>query len=455
MKPKLLVILGLAILIRVAWLGTSSHFLSDESRDLVNIHQIWVEKKLTLVGPISDDRSHVFSSLTYYMLLPFAALGNFDPLSTVLGAVFWGLIVWILAVRLGWEQNREKVLLTALLAAVWFPLVQTSRWPWNPNLMLPWLFAGIWLSGYRKWQARILSGLCFGLAIHHHYLAAVPAVLMVIKNRDLLMAAGEITAIIPFVIFDQLHPPGIFISRMIDYNRSQMQTNPLDLIRRWPGIINYFANYIFGQKIISVLGLIGTILLAGWDIGKKTPARSWLIIWMVTLLPLGLYSRQFHYLLPALPFFFIWLVSKRTNFGSRLAKYLLIFLLAGSLTELPGLWRLPDWEGNLKILRGATDIMAEQITAQKLINPNLAVLASPDIYPAGKKYRDLLLVKNIRVKMYEEYGLSDNLFVVTKSDVETIRKDPAAELLYFRNGPIAGQWPIQDTGWKVIQINRY
>lgn len=450
MKIKLLflVIIIVAVWARLWKLETSTHFLSDESRDLVNIHQIWVEKKLTLVGPISDDRSHVFSSLTYYMLLPFAVLFNFDPLGTVTGAAVWGLIVWGLVVLTSRKFNRKEAVRVALLAAIWSPLVTTSRWPWNPNLLLFWLFLGINLSG-------VFAGLAFGLAVHHHYLALVPAVLIIIKKKDWKVAAGVILALLPFAIFDLRHPPGIFITRMIDYNRGVAGISPLILIHKLPAIFNYFVSFIFGPKIVAAFGALAVVALALWDMVKKTAARGWLAIWTVSLLPLVLYSQQFQYLLPAIPFMVMWLITVRNSWGERLAKLITLLLITGSVLTLPMQFTQPDWQGNLKILRGAAKIIGGQITSQNLKNPNLAVLGSPDIYPDGKKYRDLLLVSNIRVKPYEEYAISDNLFVITMSDEMTLRRDPALEMMYFRSGPVAGVWQIPETKWKVIQFNRY
>ncbi len=455
MKLKLAIIFGLAIFVRVYLLDTSTHFLSDESRDLVNIHQIWVEKKLTLVGPISDDRSHVFSSLTYYMLLPFAVMFNFDPLGTVAGAVVWGILAWALIVAIVYKVNKKMVLPAALIAAVWFPLVQTSRWPWNPNLMLFWLFAGLYLSEYKQIGLRLLAGLCFGLAVHHHYLALIPMVLMTIKKKDILIAIGAGAALVPFVIFDMRHPPGIFIGRMIDYNRGQMGTSVWDLIRKLPAVIKYFGAYVFQSQPFITLGGLACLALAGWDWINKSAGRVWMVMTLITLIPLGMYSQQFHYLLPAVPLFAMWIMSSRTGWGKLAAKTATVLLIVGSLTALPSHWTQADWEGNLKILRGATQIISGQIREKKMANVNLAVLASPDIYPAGKRYRDLLLINEYRLRMYEEYELSDNLFVITKGSVSDLRKDPAAELIYFRNGPVAGEWQIPESDWRVVQLNRY
>jgi len=455
MKIKIVIFLGLALFLRLFLLDVSTHFLSDESRDLVNIHQIWVEKKVTLVGPISDDRSHVYSSLTYYMLLPFAIGWNFDPLGTVVGAAFWGILTWFLMIKMIQKYHPNWWLLGMGLATIWWPLISTSRWPWNPNLLLFWLFLGLFLNGSKNQIVRIATGLVFGLAIHHHYLAIIPAALMIIKQRDWLLALGIAIALCPFIIFDLRHPPGIFISRMIDYNQGAVKLDLGNQIFKFKEIFAYLMEQIFQQKAIILIGTMITLGLSVWDVFKNSSARGWLIMWLLTLVPLIFYSKQSHYLLPILPFFVLWLFSKREFVGEKLAKSMVILIIIGSVFNIASHYQQPDWMGDLRVLRGGTKIIKEQIESQKLVNANLAVLASPDIYPSGKKFRDLLLVNNIRLKMYEEYETSDNLFIITMADEPTLRKDPAAELAYFKNGPFAGLWQIPGTKWKVIQLNRY
>ena len=96
--PKLKILIPIIIFFlilifsRTFNLGKTARFIWDESSDLVSIHEIYVEHKITLIGPISEDGSKVFGSLTYYMLLPFAVIGKFDPASTAYGAAFWGIL---------------------------------------------------------------------------------------------------------------------------------------------------------------------------------------------------------------------------------------------------------------------------------------------------------------------------------------------------------------------------
>lgn len=124
-------------------LDNSARFTRDESSDLARMHEYWSAKKITLVGPISNDNVKVFGSLTYYMLMPFAVLGNFDPVSTAYGAAFWSVLTGILLLLLVQHINPKLTLVAGLLIVVWYPLLESGRWAWNPHLMPFWFALGI------------------------------------------------------------------------------------------------------------------------------------------------------------------------------------------------------------------------------------------------------------------------------------------------------------------------
>ncbi len=451
----ILVVVACGLFVRMFNLERSSHFLFDESRDLVNMHQIWVEKKLTLVGPISEDRSHVNGSLTYYMLLPFAAAANFDPIGPALGAVFWGIATWAMMYLTVRIYSPKMAWPALVLGAVWFPFVETARWAWNPNLMMFWIFCGMCLSKNSKWWMQLAGGLTLGLAVHHHNLALVPLGLWVIYKRDLRMICGILIAVIPFFLFDLKNPPGIFVSRMVEYNRGTVGQNPLTALANAPQTFIYFFEYIVRIKQLLPLAIITATMIAIWDIMSRNKAIYWLIMWGMILLPTAWISKQWHYFLPAIPFFLIWLFYQRNNAGRKLAMGFIGLLLLGSVLTVSQLWNQPDWQGDLRLVKEITNILAGQIKKQHLLNPNIAVLGSPEIYTSGSKYRNMLLLHDIHLRSYEEYGLSDNLFVVTSSSADELRRDPATEMLYFKNGPVAGVWTVHNSNWKVVQFNRY
>lgn len=138
-----LLFLSLLIFTRFYNLDTTARFIWDESSDLVKMHQYFLERKVTLIGPISEDGTKIFGSLTYYMLIPFAAWGNFDPVSPAMGAAFWGCITALLLIYLAYIVNKKFLIPIVLLSLGWSPLLETSRWAWNPNFIPFWIILGI------------------------------------------------------------------------------------------------------------------------------------------------------------------------------------------------------------------------------------------------------------------------------------------------------------------------
>ena len=169
--------LGIVIIVfclsRLWNLDITLPFSYDEATDLVRMREIYDQRKVTLIGPISTNNTKVFSSLTYYMYLPFAAMGDFDIASPTWGAVFWGLVTSILLLLIVMKRNAKFVWLAALLLLSWTPLVISQRHAYNPNLVPFWLALAVWLALKKEKWAYLFTGLAVALAVHQHYLAGV------------------------------------------------------------------------------------------------------------------------------------------------------------------------------------------------------------------------------------------------------------------------------------------
>ena len=169
----ILLFLTALIFTRFYNLEKTARFVWDESSNLVNIHRIYQTKDLTLIGPISEDGNKVFGSLTYYLLLPFAVLGHFDPASTAYGAAFWGTVTAVILFYLSLKINPRLKILSALLITVWWVLLIPSRWAWNPNFLPLWSSLSLLVLFSRiKWRY-FLAGLFLAIGLHHHYLAGL------------------------------------------------------------------------------------------------------------------------------------------------------------------------------------------------------------------------------------------------------------------------------------------
>lgn len=469
-KITIVGLLFLAILIftRFYNLGYTARFTEDESKDLVGMHQIFVDRKLTLVGPTNEQGTKVFSSLTFYMLLPAAIAGKFDPVSPHYGAALWGVLTATLIIFFVHKINPKLTFLTAVLTLVWFPLSETSRWAWNPNLIPVWIISALILMRTPNKYTKFVAGVFFGFAVHNHYYAIfavtvymfLESIYLLYKKKYseiFLLGLGFAVSLSPFLLFDLRHPPGIFVSNL--FSQSKSVSGVLDA-----GIIfNKFLSNIWSLMVkytqtiyLAIPLIIFSSLLLIQDIKRRSLSLLFLVPWVFQCLLIALIPQFFpHYLIPGLIFFLAWIVYKCENNRSLLSRAILIILILGGLlsiypqithtTSTPDIVTADKIEISIK----------KEIFEGNLKNVNIAVLGSLDSTPSGKKYRDLLLVDgDIHIMTKDEYSLSDHLFVVSTSDEKTVRSDQAAEMHRFRSGPLVSYVKIGDSGWVIYHFTR-
>ncbi|KKU02713.1 MAG: hypothetical protein UX95_C0023G0003 [Candidatus Woesebacteria bacterium GW2011_GWD1_47_21] len=444
----------------------TARFVWDESSDLVRMHQIFDEKNLTLIGPISEDGNKVFGSLTYYMLLPFTILGNFDPLSPTLGAAFWGVVTAFLVVYLAARVNKNILLFILPIAVFWYPLVETGRWAWNPNLIPFWVTLALIFYLRKSIFSKFLSGAFMGLALHHHYLSgfAILGMALVIlftrpkkiKAREFFsFSAGAFLAILPFVVFDLTHPPGLFLSRILYFNYLGGPGEKVSLLKNLVSVVDGTFGY-FTQSNLFKAGLFASWLaLIYTDIKSRSKALPFAAVFLVQILGL-LFVKDFyvHYVLPAVPFFLLYLIYPRKALGKTLSYLSLSVLLLSSLFSFPKQITKVTWEGDIASVKYMARTIEQKIKENDLKNANLAVLSSPDPNTYGRRFRDLLLLKGVNLRTKEEYQISDALFVITTANSEALRTDPAYEMNSFRNGPLVESWEVPDSEWRIFLFSK-
>lgn len=458
-----------ATFLRTWNLQHTARFIWDESSDLVNMHRIWVEKDITLIGPISESGHKVFGSLTYYLYLPFAILQNFHPLGPVWGAAFWGLVT---AFVFSWFIRRiipEAFPFAVILSVIWFPLLQSSRWAWNPHLVLLWIAISSLLLTYKHHLFTLLAGIALGLTIHHHYIAAftiIPFIISFIilrytKARDwlapLLLTAGVFFSISPFVLFDLTHPPGLFLTRILYFNQlADATTSTNALVGLWHNYFQ-FAHYIIPVRLLAYLAAAIIPVIVYFDLkNKNLPANLLSFIWIVHLILLTFLSAVYqHYFLPAILIFATWMFIPRKDIAQSLAFILYFTILLASIFTLPQVLTHTDWQSNIAASVAITDLIQSDIQTNNLQNPNLAVIASDDPNLYGRRYRDLLTIRDVTLKDRNSYHISDNLYLITTSSPSTFLTDPAAEIAPFRDGIIKQSWQIPDSPWTVYRIDKY
>ena len=464
-----IIIFFLLLFTRFYNLERTARFIWDESSDLVRMHQIYIDRNLTLIGPISEDGNKVFSSLTYYLLLPFTVMGGFHPVSPVYGTAFWGTFTVILLLILVRRLTENKIIfyLTAVLLVVWHPLIETSRWAWNPNLIPSWTAFGLLMFYKNKNWSLFLSGLFFGFTVHHHYISIFSLIgfwlIVLIKYlrekhylKIVYFTLGVGLALSPFIIFDLTHPPGLFLSRLLYFNYIGAAS---------PGISNFILkliltldstfNYLIPLALIKYIFYVIFGVLFIKDIKNKSFPLVFIFVFFIQIVGVTLIENFYpHYIIPGIIFFLVYIVYQRPKNIIIYQKILLLLLITASLFTLRTLLTKVTWENDIRSINKITDITEDQIKQYDLKNNNIASIASPDPNIYGRRYRDLLHLKGVSLKTKDEYYISDHLFVISTSGEEVIRKDKAYEISFFNKGKLIQMWEIENSEWVVYLFER-
>lgn len=465
----LIIFIFLLIFTRFFNLDKTARFIWDESSDLVRMHQFYVERKITLVGPINESGNRVYGSLTYYMLLPFAVLGNFDPVSPAWGTAFWGMITALLLVFLSKIINSKYTILVAILTLVWFPLIETSRWAWNPNLIPLWSGLGILFFLRKNLNNLFLSGIFMGLTIHQHYLSLFSLLgfflglsILSIKERDFrkpfIWSLGIIITLIPFIVFDLRHPPGLFLTRILYASPIESSSSAAGVFSKTLVWIQYMLNYYTQSTILSFALGLSILLLLIFDIKTRSKGILFALPWITQIIGLTfIYNpgpAYYYYLLPSTIFFLAWILYPRQHYYSILASFMLVILLTGGLFSIVPKISQTTWQTDIKSVRQITSFISNEINTKNLKNSNIAVLESPDNNTYGRRYRDLLLLQDIGLRTRDEYDLTDHLFVVSTGSENLLRESPAYEMHNFRSGALVNSRAIDHSEWKVFHFTR-
>lgn len=453
-----LIIVFSVIFTRFYNLKNTAQFAEDEAGFLVRVHQIYVERKITLVGQVNEFGTKVFSSSTVYLLLPFAILGKFDPISIFYGAAFYGVATVIVLLYLLKSIDARLLPFTALVLLFFYPLVRMGRWAWNPNF-IP-LFVGLALIFYlrgKNWSY-FLSGVFFGLCVHQHYYALFSALAFIFiasivqmfrKNivKPLLLGAGFTLMLLPFIVFDLRHPPGIFL--LGASNQSQM-ANVNSLLGNFLAFSMKILKYYTQNTLLAIVALFSTAALLFIDLSKERKNLIYFFPIVAQIFFVSLLGSYFpHYFFAIIPFYLVWIVAPRH--GGKLFTYIILTcLLLGGIMSIRTQLNKSPVEPNLANVRLIDNILKRQIEVNYLKNANIAALASPDPVTQAEKYRYLLLVPdNLSIASHDEYFSSDYLFVVSTSSEEKVRKDPALEMTNFRKGTLLGSWVAGTGPWRV------
>ena len=155
-------------------LSGSLQFQGDQGRDAITVADIFRQKDLVFIGPVTSVGNMYLGPLYYYFMLPFLWISYPSPLGPVYAVATLGVLTVYLIFKLGKDLVGEKA---AFLAAFFFTfsalITQTFRFSWNPNpapfisIIMVWATYQAWKKNPRFW---ILVAICFSILIQLHYM---------------------------------------------------------------------------------------------------------------------------------------------------------------------------------------------------------------------------------------------------------------------------------------------
>lgn len=241
---------------------------TDQGMHLLAIYNLYKEKKISLIGPVSSFKIHgrnfFFGPATYYLSMPFFALSRWNPLSVSYFMIILQLTTFLILYKiLASYRLRSKVDLYYALIFTFSPvMVNYARFLWNPNLMVPTsllLIATLLKLKQKKSHQRvgmITAGFLLGLGMQFHYsyfLVIILTLIWLYRDKKLHLFSS-LYLIIGFVI--GFSPLILFELRHNFYNlRTFIEFVLLSLAKDNAASV-YTPGYIPGYYALSVLPFI-------------------------------------------------------------------------------------------------------------------------------------------------------------------------------------------------------
>lgn len=432
-------------------LGISSRFIWDESSDLVRMSELYLHPKLTLIGPMSQDGVKIFSSLTYYLTLPFVAIFKFSPVSSAYATAFFGVLtILILFIALKKIKiNKTTLTLSLILFLISFPLLESSRWAWNPHFIPFWQSLAILFLFFNLPLLSLLSGLFMGATIHHHWYAVFSS--LGIGFKKIYYYLGIFIAILPFIVFDLTHPPGLFLSRALFFSPISPTNHSFNLAVIYKIPLQLFTYLSGNNQILGFLILILSLFLIIKN--KKKINFTYLFPVIFQLFGLMLIKGEIftHYLLPAVLFFYLFVIINANKI--KIFNLVLICLILSNFFSLKKIFFQNDWSTNINAINEITNIIESQ-SKQDKAKFNIAVLASPDPNTKGQRFRDLLRLRNIDTAPDHDYQNINQVYFLSYASWDKLIQDPSYEINNFRNSKPISTWPIKNSSWILYKVQK-
>ncbi len=473
----LAILIIFAIFLRLYNLENSLSFQGDQGRDAMIVAQIFTEKDLVFIGPVTSVGNMYLGPLYYYFMLPFLWLSYPNPMGPAYGVAILGIITVWLMYRLGKELVGEKA---ALIATLFFTFTATvimyTRFSWNPNpaplasIFMIYFTYKAWRKSPKYWVGVILS---FAVLLQLHYLTLLSAggagIIWLVscyenwkkkkKSKDLslqLKATGVgifllLLSFSPLILFDSKHDwlnANAFYN-LIYQDRNFKTTTEGGLVGKISktimethgrGMHILFEISIGQERLLNTILLIVVVGILGWLLVKNKKNKywpGWVVIsaYLITgIIGTSLYEHTIfdHYIAYLFPatfwiygVIFSFLITKGKLMGKLATGAFLAYFLWFNFNKFPinslG-WTISDMEM-------VANSIYEEIKPDEKYN---LVLFSESRDLDAQNYRYFLTTTDRPPLKQANRGETETLVIINEDhSIENVASSPVYEIVVF------------------------
>lgn len=452
-------------------------FLGDQGRDALVVADIFRERDLAFIGPVTSVGNMYLGPAYYYFMLPWLWLSYPSPVGPAYAVAILGIITIYVMFKAGQEMlgTRAGVIAATLMTFSW-TTIYYSRFSWNPNpeplvsTLFIWFLYRAWC--YKKPWFYALATIMMAILLQLHYVTLLfaPILAGVIgldirrsKTRKRLVQyllwtgssiALVIISLLPLLLFDWKHNwlnAHAFLEMFVGSEsfgaaEESLVSRMLSTLQETHGrsMHLFFELWLPERRMVNTLGVI----LAGLSTAylffrpsKKHRFSERLIIGIliVSILGLSAYSNSVfdHYILFLLPVVYLFFAQVLSRLLSvRIIGPLFVFLaLLVFIIQNASQYSFGTSGLNITFIQKTTQEITKIIPQN---SPYALVLlsASRDLY--GMNYRYFLSTYPGYRPVNPEYTNTAKYLIVIDEEklVENPLEQPIYELITFRDGAL-------------------
>lgn len=304
----LILIVFLGLFLRLRHWPDYLTFDFEKARDLIASMSVYSNKKLTLIGPVSEVEGIFHGPLYYYLVGLCYFLFKGDPRAGSIISFFFNLSSIPILFLIGKKLFNTKVgLVSAFVYAVSFEAISYAYWLSNPGPSVPFLFLMFYFFyqfGTKKETYLVPALFCLGIAVQFQilniiFISSLIALYFVFGRPKIslkhlfLSLSAFFLPLSSFILFDIRHNFLMLNAFINNYFISKggkflFSFNLFDYIERYVTEFNYIL--LPSYKLISLPVLILLILVLGVNIvrEKKNPVWKFLAVWIFSTIPIFL-----------------------------------------------------------------------------------------------------------------------------------------------------------------------